>query len=77
MNALIFIYLLTYGGAAVALFNPFYGLLAYICLAILRPDSLWHWIAVPANHSRIIAIAMLIGGSSTGSGTGVWGKASR
>ena len=59
--ATIAVYLLTYGGAAVALFNPFYGLLVYIVMAILRPDSLWHWVAVPGNSSRIVAIAMLIG----------------
>lgn len=61
MKALIFVYLLTYGGAAAALFNPFYGLLAYVCLAIVRPEWLWHWVAVPENHSRIVAIAMCVG----------------
>ena len=36
---LLFTYLLTYGGSALSLVRPFYGLLAYICFAIIRPES--------------------------------------
>jgi probable O-glycosylation ligase (exosortase A-associated) len=62
MNGLIFTYALTYGGAVVSLFRPFYGLLIYVAFSILRPESLWPW-CVPQGgyYSRIVAIALLIG----------------
>ncbi|MCA9132222.1 MAG: O-antigen ligase family protein [Planctomycetales bacterium] len=58
----LFVYGLTYGGALLALIRPFYGLLAYICLAVLRPDYLWAW-SLPANEnfSRTVGIALIIG----------------
>ena len=40
---------MTYGGATAALFNPFYGLLAYVCFAIIKPETLWFW-SVPAGN---------------------------
>jgi len=40
MKSLIFVYLLTYGGAAAALLNPLVGLYIYILFAILKPESL-------------------------------------
>lgn len=63
MKGLIFTYVLTYGGAFAALFNPYVGLLVYVCFAILKPESLWYWEAgsMPANSSRIVAIALLLG----------------
>lgn len=75
MKGLIFTYGVTYGGAAVALFNPFYGLLAYVCFAIIKPESLWFWSVQPGNYSRIIAIAMLIGWAAKGFGDWRLGKA--
>src|SRR5262245_29892492 len=76
MKGLLFTYGVAYGGAVVALFNPFYGLLAYVSFAIIRPESLWHW-AVPAgqNFSRILAIAMLLGWASRGFGNWHFGRA--
>ncbi len=73
---LIFTYLMTYGGAAASLLNPFIGLLIYICFAIMRPDALWHW-SVPAggNYSRIIAIALLVGWALNGFGNASFGRA--
>jgi probable O-glycosylation ligase (exosortase A-associated) len=69
MKGLIFTYLLTYGGALVSLYRPFYGLLIYICFAIIRPDFLW-WYSVPSgNYSRIVAIALLLGWCLHGFGT--------
>ncbi len=69
MKGLIFTYALTYGGAALSLFRPFYGLLIYVAFSILRPESLWHW-SVPqgGNYSRIVAIALLIGWALNGFG---------
>lgn len=61
MKPLLFTFGLAYGGAAVALFNPYVGLLIYVCFAILKPDSLWFWAVPQGNYSRVIAIALLTG----------------
>lgn len=63
MKGLIFVYALTYGGAIVSLLRPWYGLLIYVCFAIIRPESLWHWAfqGSGGNFSRITAIALLLG----------------
>src|SRR5271169_4701232 len=76
MKPLIFTFLLSYGGAVVALFQPFYGLLIYICFAIVRPEFIWFW-AVPqgGNYSRILALGMLIGWSLHGFGSWKFGPA--
>src|SRR5262245_40690900 len=75
MKGLIFTYALTYGGAAMSLFRPFYGLLIYVAFAILRPESLWHW-SVPqgGNYSRIVAIVLLTGWALNGFGNWRLGK---
>ena len=65
---LLFTYGLTYGGAVVSLINPFYGLLIYICFAIIKPPALWHWSVPVGNYSRIIAIAFLLGWALNGFG---------
>ena len=75
MKGLIFTYLVTYGGAIVALFSPFYGLLAYVCFAIMKPDQMWPWSVSPGNYSRIIAVAMMIGWSYSNRATFRMGKA--
>jgi len=71
MKGFLFTYVMTYGGAAAALFNPFIGLLIYCCFAIVRPEAMWHW-AVPqgGSYSRILAIALLLGW--LGKGLGDW-----
>ena len=61
MKGLIFTYALCYGGAVVSLFNPFVGLLIYVCFAIIKPESLWYWSVPRGNYSRIIAVALLLG----------------
>lgn len=75
MKGLLFTYALTYGGAAVALFNPWIGLLVYVCFAILRPESLWFWSVPAGNYSRIVAIALLIGWAVNGFGNWQLGRA--
>jgi putative inorganic carbon (HCO3(-)) transporter len=70
MKGLIFTYALAYGGSAVALLNPFVGLLIYICFAIIKPESLWFWSVPEGNYSRTIAIALLLGW--IGKGLGDW-----
>ena len=61
MKGLLFTVSLTYGGALVSMFSPFYGLLIYVCFAIVRPEDMWPWSVSGGNYSRIIAIAMLGG----------------
>jgi O-antigen ligase len=75
MKGLLFTYGLTYGGAVVSLFNPFYGLLVYICFAIIKPPALWHWSVPIGNYSRVIGVAFLIGWAINGFGSCSLGKA--
>lgn len=75
MKGMLFTYGLTYGGAVVSLFNPFYGLLIYICFAIIRPPALWHWSVPVGNYSRVIGIAFLVGWAVHGFGDRSLGKA--
>lgn len=76
MKGLIFTYLLTYGGAVASLWRPFYGLLIYICFAIIKPESMWHWSlgGGSGNFSRIIALALLAGWAINGFGNFRFGK---
>lgn len=75
MKGLLFTYLLTYGGAAAALFNPFVGMLIYLGFAILKPDMLWPWSVPPGNYSKVVAIAMLVGWAFRGFGRWQLGRA--
>jgi probable O-glycosylation ligase (exosortase A-associated) len=75
MKGLIFTYALTYGGAVVSLFNPFVGLLIYICFSIVRPEYMWYWSVPGGNYSRIVAIALLAGWVLHGFGSWKFGKA--
>src|SRR5262245_44154819 len=68
MKGLIFTYLLTYGGAAISLYRPFYGLLVYVCFAIIKPESMWYWSVPAGNYSRIVAIGLLVGWAANGFG---------
>ncbi|MEX2187362.1 MAG: O-antigen ligase family protein [Pirellulales bacterium] len=75
MKGLIFTYALTYGGSLAAVVNPFYGLLIYVCFAIIKPDYLWHYSVPVGNYSRIIAIALLVGWAIAGFGRWDFGRA--
>jgi probable O-glycosylation ligase (exosortase A-associated) len=75
MKGMLFTYLLTYGGAAGALVNPFIGLLIYVAFAILRPQSLWHWSVPEGNYSRIVAVGLVVGWSLHGFGRWDFGRA--
>ncbi|MCI0682559.1 MAG: O-antigen ligase family protein [Gemmataceae bacterium] len=75
MKGLLFTYLLTYGGAAAALFNPFIGLLIYVAFAILRPQSLWYFSVPEGNYSRTVAIGLVIGWAIHGFGRWDFGRA--
>jgi probable O-glycosylation ligase (exosortase A-associated) len=75
MKGLIFTYAMTYGGALVSLFNPYVGLLIYVCFAIVRPHHMWHWSVPEGNYSKIVAIALLIGWALRGFGDWKLGRA--
>src|SRR5262249_4691725 len=75
MKGLLFTYFLTYGGAATAMFNPFIGLLIYVCFAIVRPEAMWYWSVPAGNYSRIVALALLLGWALNGFGTWRFGRA--
>jgi putative inorganic carbon (HCO3(-)) transporter len=75
MKGLLFTYALTYGGSVVALFNPYVGLLIYVCFSIIKPDALWFWSVPAGNYSRTIAIALLIGWLGKGLGDWRFGRA--
>ena len=71
----ILTFLMAYGGAAVALVKPFYGLLVYVAFAIVRPEFLFGGSVAPSNNSRVIGIAMLIGWAINGFGKWRFGRA--
>jgi probable O-glycosylation ligase (exosortase A-associated) len=75
MKGLLFTYLMTYGGALVALFNPFYGLLIYVCLGIIKPEAMWYWSVPEGNYSRIVALGLLVGWAVGGFGRWRFGRA--
>lgn len=75
MKGLIFTYLMTYGGAMLSIFNPFYGLLVYICFAIVRPEFMWYWSVPQGNYSRIVGIGLIVGWILHGAGRWDFGRA--
>jgi probable O-glycosylation ligase (exosortase A-associated) len=75
MKGLLFTYALTYGGAVVSLFNPYVGLLIYICFSIIKPEAMWFWSVPEGNYSRIVAIALLAGWALKGFGSWRFGRA--
>ena len=75
MKGLVFTYVMTYGGALASLFWPYYGLLIYICFAIVKPEAMWYWAVPVGNYSRIVAIAMLLGWAGHGFGRWDFGRA--
>jgi probable O-glycosylation ligase (exosortase A-associated) len=67
MIAALFTYALTAAGTLLGLVVPYYGLLTYIALSVLRPTDLW---GVPAgNYSRIVALAVIVGWILQGCGS--------
>jgi len=77
MKGLIFVFVMTYGGALLALFLPFYGVLIYLCFACLRPEILWFWSVPEGNYSRTVALATLTGWAIAGFGDWKLGGAAR
>lgn len=75
MKGLLFTYLMTYGGAILAIFQPFYGLLIFFMFGILKPEILWHWAVPKGDYSLTIMIATMIGWVINGMGDWRLGRA--
>ena len=61
MKGLLVTYALTGGGAVGALVNPIYGLMAYIALAIIKPEAMWPWSVGEGRYSLLVAGCMFLG----------------
>lgn len=75
MKGLLFTYLITFFGVTGSIFSPFYGLLAYVALAIVKPDSMWSHSIQNGRYSLIVAMAMLVSWMFRGCGNWDLGKA--
>jgi probable O-glycosylation ligase (exosortase A-associated) len=75
MKGLIFTYLLTVTGVVGGVFNPYIGLLVYVCLSIVQPPSMWPWAVSPESFSRLVALSMLAGWALRGFGNWRFGRA--
>jgi probable O-glycosylation ligase (exosortase A-associated) len=76
MKGVIFTFLLTYGGALASLVRPYYGLLIYVCFAIIRPEVMWfHSLPMGPRYSLTIALALLAGWCLHGFGDWRFGRA--
>jgi probable O-glycosylation ligase (exosortase A-associated) len=69
-KGLIFTYALTVVGSLAGLVHPYYGLLAYIILAILRPGGggMWQYEVPSGIYARVVGVAMLAGWAIYGFG---------
>lgn len=75
MKGVIFCYLLTAFGTLSPIFNPYYGLLVYICFATLKPEYMWQYSLGPAGLSRYVGIGLLAGWAFHGFGSWQLGRA--
>jgi len=75
MKGFVFTWLVTFLGVSGSVFNPFYGFLAYVALALLKPDSMWAHSIQGGRFSLIVAGAMLISWAFRGFGNWDLGKA--
>ncbi|MFO0811530.1 MAG: O-antigen ligase family protein [Gemmataceae bacterium] len=67
--------LIAFGGAAVGLFRPYIGFLAYVCLGLLGAEDLWGHALPSLSYSKVIAGGMLLGWAFHGFGSWRFGKA--
>lgn len=74
MKSLLFTYGLCYGGSIASLWRPYYGLLIYVCFALIKPEITWFWAVPRGNYSRIIALSLLAGWAIHGFGRFHFGK---
>ena len=75
MKGLIFTWMLTFLGVSGSIFRPYYGFLAYVALAILKPGFLWRYSVGEGRQSLMVAGAMLASWGLRGCGNWNLGKA--
>ncbi|MCA9035347.1 MAG: O-antigen ligase family protein [Planctomycetaceae bacterium] len=75
MKGLVFTWLLTVVGVSSSIVSPFYGFIAYVALAILKPDSLWEHSISGGRFSLIVAMSMLLSWGFRGCGNWNLGRA--
>jgi len=75
VKGLLFTYMVTFLGVTGCVITPFYGFLAYVALALLRPDFLWAHSISGGRFSLIVAMAMLVSWMVHGFGRWDLGKA--
>jgi hypothetical protein len=68
MKGLVLTYLLAYGGAILALFNPFVGVCVYWFFDIVRPQYMFAWAGADGSYSQVIALATIVGWAAKGFG---------
>ena len=74
MKGLLFVYAVTAFGMFGSIIRPFYGFVAYVALAMLRPASLWAHSVGEGRYSLMIALAMLTSWAIRGFGNWKLGK---
>lgn len=74
MKGLLFTYLITFLGVTGCVIRPYYGFLAYVALALLRPDFLWAHSVNGGRFSMIVAAAMMLSWGIRGFGNWDLGK---
>ncbi|MEZ6063086.1 MAG: O-antigen ligase family protein [Planctomycetaceae bacterium] len=75
MKGLIFTWLITFLGVGGSIVSPFYGFLAYVALALLRPEFMWAHSIQGGRFSLIVAMAMLFSWGLRGFGNWNLGRA--
>ena len=75
MKGLLFTYLVTFLGVTGCVITPFYGFLAYVALALLRPEFLWSYSINGGRFSLTVAVAMFVSWGLRGFGRWDLGKA--
>ena len=75
MKGLIVTWMITGLGIGGSVISPFYGFLAYVALALLRPEFMWSHSINGGRYSLIVAMAMLVSWGCRGFGNWDLGKA--
>lgn len=74
MKGLLLVYAITAFGAFGSVIRPFYGFVAYVALAMLKPQFLWSHSVGESRYSLIVALAMLASWAMRGFGNWKLGK---
>lgn len=75
MNGLLLTWLITAAGVGLSVLTPYYGFLAYVALALLKPEAIWSHSVSAGRYSLIVALAMLVSWGLRGFGNWKLGRA--